>query len=171
MRWLLVAIFAYLLVAIQTTLFDTRLLAFQVFGVWIKPDLLLLMALFIALTAEPAEAFIAGWGLGLAEDLTVHLGPLGVAALLFAAAAYLVSLARTVLPARRILAQVLMALGVVFIVRLPHQLLLFWLTDSPAGPLYALIKALGDAGYSALLAPYLFWVLRRTVAASAPPRR
>ena len=164
MRWALVVIFAYVLIVIQTTLFDTRLLAFQILGVWIKPDLLLLMLLFIALRAEAVEVFIAGWALGLAEDLIVSEGPLGIGALMFGTGGYLLTLFRRVLGRERILTQVFLALGLVFAVRLPQQRLLFWFTGSSAGWLDVLEKACGDAVYSAALAPYLLWGLGKTAA-------
>ncbi len=171
MRWYLVAIFAYVLAIVQTTLFDTGLLAFQVFHLFIRPDLLLLLALFVALCVPPGQAFIAAFCLGLMEDLSVHQGPLFVAALLFAGSAYLVSLLRGLLPWERILGQVVLALSAVFLVRLGHQVALFWLIESRAGMGRMLEKALGDAVGSAILAPYLFWLLARTTLRPADLRR
>jgi rod shape-determining protein MreD len=164
LRWYLVAIFAYVLIVIQTTLFDTGLLAFKVFDAQIRPDLLLLLAIFIAMRASPVETFVAGWCLGLVEDLTVHQGPIGVAALLFAAVACAAGFFREALAAERILVQVPLALAVVFVVRVPQQMLLLWLGGGSVDIPHTLVRAAGDGAYSALLAPYLFWVLARTAA-------
>jgi rod shape-determining protein MreD len=161
MRWPVLVILAYVLMVVQTTLFDRSLLALHLGDVWIKPDLLLLLALFVALVAEPAEVFMAAWSLGLAEDLVLQQGPLGVGALLFGLAAYLAALARGLLPVGRILSQVLLALGFVFAVRVAQVGVLSWLTDSQAGLGYVLGRSVGDAAYSAPLAPYVFWLLKK----------
>ena len=163
MRWYLVVIFAYILAVMQTTLFAPHLLGLSAFGGAVRPDLLLVMALFVALRGEPAAVFIAGWCLGLAEDLSFGQGPLGVTAMLFGLAAWAVCLSRGLLLPARVLTQVLLVLTVVFVVRLPQQVLLWWLAGAPVDVVLALQRGCGDALYTAILAPYLLWLLARTV--------
>lgn len=171
MRWYLVILFAYALTVIQTALFDTDLLALSMFGVRVRPDLLLVMALYVALVAEPGEVFIAAWCLGLVEDLTLSGGPLGVSAVLFGVAAWLVSLLRPALVTTRILTQVLLAFAAVLVIRLPQQAVLRLLTGIGQDWGFVLTRSLGDALYSALLAPYLLWLLTQTVGRPNPMRR
>jgi len=166
MRWYLVVIFSYVLAVIQTALFTPNLLGLNAFGEPVQPDLLLLMAVFVALWADPPVVFIAGWCLGLVSDVTMNIGegPLGVTALLFGLTAWLVSLVRGLLIPTRILTQVLLVLAAVFVVRMPQQIMLFWLTGTHFDGLRALQRGCGDALYSAVLAPYLMWLFARTVA-------
>ena len=171
MRWYVVIIFAYLLAVMQTALFTPQLLGLSAFGNAIRPDLLLLLALFVALRADAGAVFIAAWCLGLVEDLSPGHGPLGVTALLFALVASLVCLVRPMLMSTRILTQALMALAAVFVVRLPQQVLLSWLGGSPLAALAAVQRSVGDALYSAVLAPYVFWLLTKTVEKTEPLRR
>lgn len=173
MRWYLLAIFAYILAVAQTTLFEPRLLGLNAFGVDVRPDLLLLVALFVALNVSPGTAFVAAWALGMVEGLSLHAGegPLGVTALVFALAGWLVCLARPYLASTRILTQVLLALVVVSAVRLPQQMGLLWLTDQSADGLFLLRRSLGDAAYSAVLAPYLMWLLTHTTLHADPALR
>ena len=161
MRWYLVVIFAYVLAVMQTTLFAPDLLGLGAFGTAVRPDLLLLVAVFVALRAEPPAVFIAAWCLGLVEDLSFGHGPLGVTAMLFGLAASGVCLLRGLIVPVRILTQVLLALAAVVAVRVPQQMLLWWLTGSRADLLLALQRGCGDALYSAILAPYLFWLLAK----------
>ena len=56
MRWLLLAILAYILLVVQVTLFVPGVLAVTVHGHWVRPDLVLLVGVFVALyfgTANP----------------------------------------------------------------------------------------------------------------------
>jgi rod shape-determining protein MreD len=166
MRWPLAAILAFVLTLIQTTLFDARFLGFQIAGVPVRPDLLLLLTLFVALVAAPAEAFLAALCFGLVEDLLPLTAgqtqvPLGIAALLFGLAAYVANFIRVALPSDRVAVQVLLALAFVFVVRVPQQELIFRLSDNPAGLGQALARGLGDAAYSAALAPWVFWILKK----------
>lgn len=173
MRWTLLVIFAYLLAVMQSTLFEPRLLGLGAFGLNIRPDLLLLLALFVALRVDAAAAFLTAWSLGLAESLCLHggEGPLGVTPLLFALLAWLVCLLRPLVDSTRILVQVLLTLAAVFALRVPQQTVLLWLTGGHIDTAQVLQRGLGDAVYSAVLAPYLFWLLVRTVEKSEPLHR
>lgn len=163
MRWTLVVIFAYLLAVLQTTLFAPNLLGLNAFGTSIRPDLLLLLALFLALRVPPGTAFVTGWALGFVEDLGLGQGPLGVTAVVFALMMALLSMAQQVLAPARLVVQVVLALAVTVTVRVPQQLILWWLTHSEGDFLLALQRGLGDGLYTAILAPYLFWLLSRTL--------
>lgn len=158
MRWYLVLIFGYVFAVLQTSLFVPDLLAVRL----ARPDLLLLLAIFIALSAAPHQVFFAAWGLGLVADLIgMHEGPLGLTALLFAFPAYGLSLARSHLVTDRILVQVLLAAGLTFAVRTAQVVLHTWLTSGVPSWSYAFERAFGDAIYTALLAPYLLWLLAK----------
>ena len=83
--------------------------------------------------------------------------------MLFGLVAWGVCLIRGLLVPVRILTQVLLVLTVVFVVRLPQQELLWWLAGAPVDVVLALQRGCGDALYTAILAPYLFWLLTRTL--------
>jgi rod shape-determining protein MreD len=165
MRWYLVAIFAFLLTVIQTSLFVPGQLAFRMFDVYARPDLLLLLALAVALCADPWEVFVTAWALGLVEDLGFlsDRSPLGITALLFAVVAWAVSRIRDSLTTEHLRTQIVLAVLMVVCVRFPQQLLVFWLGPSNPGAFHAVKQTLGDAVYSALLAPLLVWILVKTV--------
>jgi len=164
-RWTLLVIFAYLLAVMQSTLFEPRLLGLGAFGLDVKPDLLLLLALFVALRVDTATAFITAWSLGFVESLCLHSGEgtLGVTPLLFGLLVWLVCLVRPMLDTSRIVVQMLLCLGIAFALRLPQQVILHWLTNTQFSFLQVVQRSFGDAAYTAVLAPYLFWLLSQTV--------
>lgn len=165
MRWTLLVIFAYLLAVMQSTLFEPRLLGLGAFGLDVRPDLLLLLAIFVALRIDTPTAFITAWSLGFVESLCLHSGEgtLGITPLLFGLLVWLVCLVRPMLDTSRILVQMLLCLCMAFALRVPQQLTMQWLTNSPLSFLQVLQRGFGDAAYTAVLAPYLFWLLSRTV--------
>lgn len=165
MRWTLLVIFAYLLAVMQSTLFEPRLLGLGAFGLNVRPDLLLILALFVALRVDAPAAFITAWALGLVESLCLHSGegPLGVTPLLFALLAWLACLMRPLVDHTRMPVQMVLTLMAVFALRVPQHLLLLWLTGSRVDTAQIVQRGLGDAVYSAVLAPWLFWLLVRTL--------
>ena len=91
MRWFLVAIVAYLCLVVQTAAFRVGDLAVPVGGHWARPDLLLVVGLFLAMFYRPGQVFVAAWFLGLAADMAAGAGRLGLLALEYSILLALVS--------------------------------------------------------------------------------
>ncbi|MCX5671915.1 MAG: rod shape-determining protein MreD [Planctomycetota bacterium] len=161
MRWLLVAILAYACLVLQTAAFRPGGLAVPVDGHWARPDLVLLLGLFLALYLEPYEVFVVGWCLGLASDVVSVSGRLGVQALLVSLVLTGLSHGRGAFRRTRVLTQFLLAFGVVAATHLLWYLATRYLEDASPAIGRSIEQALLDALYAAVLAPYLFWVLER----------
>ena len=101
MHWFLVAIMAYLCLVIQTTAFRVGAWRCRSGGHWARPDLLLVVGLFLALFYRPGEVFVAAWCLGLAADMVSGAGRLGLQALEFSTLLVLVSAFREAVPRTR----------------------------------------------------------------------
>jgi len=160
-RWLLVAILAYMSVVAEMLLFRPGVLAVQVDGHWARPDLVLVLGVFLALALEAHETFIVGWCLGLASDLVAVAGRLGVGALLFAVVLYVVGLFRKTVVGGRVPAQFLLCFGACFAVHWAWYVATRHLEAAPLWVWRSAEEAALDALYSAFLAPYLFWGLAR----------
>jgi rod shape-determining protein MreD len=156
MRWLVVAVLAYVFLVLQTTLFGPGGLAIEIGRHRPAPDLVLVLGIFLALYWEPHEAYVAGWCLGLGSDLADVTGRLGVWALLFALVLWALGFFRTGLIRTRVVTQVAVSVVVVFVVHL-----LGYVTngypDVAVGFLAA--EAFLDGVYTAVLAPFVFWFL------------
>ena len=113
MRWFLVAILGYASLVLQTAAFRPGALAIPIDGYWTRPDLALLLGLFIALYFEPYEVFVAAWCLGLASDVVSVSGRLGLQALVFSLVCLAVSHVRTAFMRTRVLTHFLLSLAVV----------------------------------------------------------
>ena len=161
MRWLLLGILAYGVLVIQSTLFVPGALAVPVHRHWARPDLVLLVGVFVALYFEPRQTLVAGWCLGLGADLTTLTGRLGLQALLFAAVLAGLSLLRGVLNRGWVLTQSAVAFGTVLLVHTAWYAASRYLAGAPAAPLRSLEEAALDAVYSGILAPYVIWLLLR----------
>jgi len=160
-RWFLVAVLAYVLLVLQAAVFGPGRLAVAVEGHWVRPDLVFILGLFLALYFQPAEVFIAGWCLGLASDLASITGRLGARALLFAVVLYLVSRLRVRFLRGPMLTQFLLALASVFFVHLLWYAATHLLEGSPLVVGRTVVASFLDALYSAIFAPYLVWLLQR----------
>jgi rod shape-determining protein MreD len=160
-RWVVVAILAYVCIVIEQSLFRPGLLAIEIGGSSVRPDLLLILGLFLALHLESHEVFVVGWCFGLASDLVSVTGRLGVGALGFCLALYLISLLRKGFFGTRVLAQFLLCLGAVFIVHWAWFLATAGLNAAPLQTWQVAEQAALEALYSAFLAPYLFWLFAR----------
>ncbi|MFO8012343.1 MAG: rod shape-determining protein MreD [Phycisphaerae bacterium] len=161
MRWLLLAILAYVLLVAQVTLFVPGALAVPVHGHWVRPDLVLLVGVFVALYFEPRQTFPAACCFGLALDLAAVTGRLGIHALLFTAVLTGLSTVRGVLNRRWIMTQSVVAFGVVLVVHAAGYMAARYLGGGPVAPLRSLEEAALDAVYSGVLAPYVIWGLLR----------
>jgi len=160
-RWLLVAILAYACLVLQTAAFRPGGLAVPVDGYWARPDLVLLLGLFLALYLDPYETFVIGWCLGLASDLVSISGRLGVQPILMSLVLAVVCRGRDLFNRTRVLTQFLLALGVVALVHFLWYVATRFFEDAPLAIGRSMEQALLDALYAAVLAPYLFWVLER----------
>jgi len=157
-RWVVIAILAYAGIVLEALFFRPGLLAIRIDGQWIRPDLLLILGLFLALHLESHEVFVVGWCFGLASDLVSVAGRLGLGALLFCLVLYLISLLRKGFFGTRVLAQFLLCLGAVFLVHWAWFLAAAGLNAAPLRTWQVAEQAALDALYSAFLAPYLFWL-------------
>ena len=161
MRWLLLAILAYVLLLVQVTLFIPGALAVPVHGHWVRPDLVLLVGVFVALYFEPRQTLVAACAFGLAADLAAVTGRLGLNALLFAAVLVVLSLVRGVLNRRWVMTQSVVAFGVVLLVHAGGYMAARYLAGGAVAPLRSLEEAALDAVYAGILAPYVIWGLLR----------
>ena len=116
----------YLAVVLQTTLVPRMALGPAV------PDVLLVVVVYVGLTAPPYPALLTGWGVGLAKDVTSG-GPLGAWAALFLGVAGLVVVLR----------------GRFFLGRTVARALLVGLVAVGVGLLYLAVCALSGAGDAA----------------------
>jgi rod shape-determining protein MreD len=160
-RWVVVAILAYLCLVVQTTLFRPGILAIEIDGHWARPDLILILGVFLALCLEPHEVFVVGWCFGLASDLVGVAGRLGTGALLFCLVLYLISFLRTGVFVARVAVQFLLCLAAVFAVHWGWYVATRYLEAAPLWVGRSAEEASLDALYSAFLAPYLFWLALR----------
>jgi len=156
MRWLLVAALAYGCLLIERAVFWPGGLAVHVDDHWARPDLVLVVGLFLAFFFEPLPVFVAGWCLGLSSDFAYLAGPLGLKALLSCLALPAVSAVRAEIPRTRIWVQFASALVLVFAVHWVWYVTARLTAGAGLWPVRSAEEALLDALYSAVLAPYLF---------------
>lgn len=156
MHWVGLALIAVILAALQTSV-----------GSWIRvqdtaPSFLFIAAIGYGFRWTRVEAGIAGWVLGMAADIASAV-PLGPQSLTFALAALAAHRLRSVVMVDSPLAQLLTvgALGwATFTV--VHSYGMLVAAGWQAWSLAASARwALGAAAYTALLTPYLFWILDR----------
>lgn len=127
------------------------------------PSFLLVTAVYYGFRWPAAEAGIAGWALGLAADLT-SLGPIGAHSLSFALVAMVASRLRNIVMTDHPLAQILVTglLG-----WLAYSLIFAHGAWRDSWSVWSFGLSLKRAGwvalYTAVLAPYLFWLLERAV--------
>jgi rod shape-determining protein MreD len=159
MRWFIVAILAYVCLTLQTQIFCPGGLAVRMAGHDARPDLLLIVGLLLAFFYRPGEVFVAGWCLGIASDAVAVSGRMGLLALEFSVVLALVSSVRASLPRTRILAQFLATLLVVLAVHAVWYAAAGLLVGGSLRLPESVEKAALDAAYSAVLAPYLFWLV------------
>lgn len=159
MRWALIAILAYLAMVVETIVFRSGPLAFHVEGQLIRPDLLLILGVFAALAFEPFEVLVMGWGLGLMADLGARSGWMGVRPLMFAVLLFAGSYLQGAIFRTRVVTQFALTFIAVFTIHWAGSLLGNYHTDLPLAVGSAAELAIFDAIYTAVLAPYVFWLL------------
>lgn len=161
MRWLLVAILGYASLVIQTAVFRPGGLALPIDGHWTRPDLVLILGLFLALYFRPSEVFVAGWCLGMAADLVTVGGTLGMYALLFCGVLTGLSYLRENLNRRWILTQSVLCFAAVLVTHLAWYQAARYFAGDPPAILRSVEESVLDAAYAAILAPYVIWLLMR----------
>jgi len=150
-------------VLLQSTVFSQlRLLG-------VRPELLYLVTILIALHEGPSEGAIVGFTCGLAQDMFLDQ-PMGITALTLTLLGYAVGQARQYIVSPSplvptIVVAIATALGVGF-----YEIVTFLLGQFDAGFTYAVRVALLTAVYNAVLTPILSPLLRRIVEGSRPRR-
>ena len=150
-------------ILLQSTVFSQlRLLG-------VRPELLYLVTILIALQEGPNEGAIVGFTCGLAQDMLLDQ-PMGITALTLTLLGYAVGMARQYIVSPSplvptIVVAISTALGVAF-----YEIVTFLLGQFEAGFSYAVKVALLTALYNAVLTPILAPLLRRIVEGSRPRR-
>jgi len=135
----------------------------------VRPELLYLVTILIALQEGPNEGAIVGFTCGLAQDMLLDQ-PMGITALTLTLLGYAVGMARQYIVSPSplvptIVVAISTALGVAF-----YEIVTFLLGQFEAGFTYAVKVALLTALYNAVLTPILAPLLRRIVEGSRPRR-
>jgi rod shape-determining protein MreD len=150
-------------ILLQSTVFSQlRLLG-------VRPELLYLVTILIALQEGPNQGAIVGFTCGLAQDMLLDQ-PMGITALTLTLLGYAVGMARQYIVSPSplvptIVVAISTALGVAF-----YEIVTFLLGQFEAGFTYAVKVALLTALYNAVLTPILAPLLRRIVEGSRPRR-
>ena len=159
------AIAAILITAIllQSTIFSQlRLLG-------VRPELLYLVTIVIALNEGPNEGAMVGFIAGLSEDLLLNQ-PKGITALTLTLLGYTVGLARQyIVSPSPLLPTILVAVGT-FCGVIFYEIVSFLLGQIDDPLLYLLRVAFLSALYSAVLTPLVYPILRRIFERSRPRR-
>jgi rod shape-determining protein MreD len=160
-RTLLVALLGITGIALQTSLFGELTLTGT------KPELLLLLALALAIEDGPALGASAGFTFGLLTDAFLEQ-PAGVSALTFTLACYGVGRIRAQLQAPSAWMPTIMISATTLVVVLAFAMFLALLGEPLGPPVRVLRHAVLAAAYNALLTPLLFPLVRALVARSRP---
>ncbi len=169
MRWIPFILIAYMVVLLQTSV--TGLLMFSAGSIGsVGPDLLAMLAVFVAITArQSVEVMLAAWVLGFAADLTAGggagavtaIGPMSISYVL---AAGMVFQVREAFFRERTFTKVMLVLAFCL---LAHPM---WVTLQTLRSIGAmswgdygrlLLQALLLSAYTAVLAPFAFFVFSR----------
>jgi rod shape-determining protein MreD len=148
-------------VLLQSTVFSQlRLLG-------VRPELLYLVTILIALQEGPNEGALVGFTAGLAQDMLLDQ-PKGITALTLTLLGYTVGMARQYIVSPSplvptIVVAIATALGVAF-----YEIVTFLLGQFEGSITYALKVALLTALYNAILTPILSPLLRRIIEGSRP---
>jgi rod shape-determining protein MreD len=150
-------------VLLQSTVFSQlRLLG-------VRPELLYLVTILIALQEGPNEGAIVGFTCGLAQDMLLDQ-PKGITALTLTLLGYAVGMARQyIVSPSPLVPTIVVAIGTAVGVGF-YEIVTFLLGQFDAGVTYAVRVALLTALYNAVLTPILSPLLRRIIEGSRPRR-
>jgi rod shape-determining protein MreD len=150
-------------VLLQSTVFSQlRLLG-------VRPELLYLVTILIALQEGPSEGAIVGFTCGLAQDMLLDQ-PKGITALTLTLLGYAVGMARQyIVSPSPLVPTIVVAIGTAVGVGF-YEIVTFLLGQFDAGVTYAVRVALLTALYNAVLTPILSPLLRRIIEGSRPRR-
>lgn len=148
---------------LQSTLFwNLKLLG-------VRPELMFLITIVIAMLEGPQEGAITGFAAGLAQDFLLNQ-PKGITALTLTLVGYAAGLARQyVVSSSPLLPTVLVAVGTAAGVAF-YQAVAFLLGQLDETLAYAARVTLLTAIYGALLTPIVYPLLRRVIEGSRPTR-
>jgi len=148
---------------LQSTVFT------QVKLVGVRPELLYIVTILMAILEGPNEGAIVGFAGGMAQDFLLNQ-PKGITALTLTLLGYTVGLARQyIVSPSPLLPTVLVAVGTFAGVTF-YEIVSFLLGQSEDPLLFSLRVALLTAIYNAILTPLIYPVLRRIFEGSRPKR-
>lgn len=159
MNWVGFAVIAYLVTVIQTSV--APFLAVHT----IRPDFMVIVAVFFGLYARPADAMLGCWIIGLLIDLCSLSHPLranvGLHALLLGLLGVFMVKTRGVTFREGMISHFIYSFAVCFLMTFAARLHTNW--ESPGGPETGrqAAVALYTAVYTSMLAPYVHFALRR----------
>lgn len=142
-------------IVLQTSLFP----ALQLGGV--RPDLLLLVVLAVALHDGALPGLRVGFAAGLLTDLLVAQAPVGLATLVFTGVGYVIGVARPYLAPGSFTAPILLAFVSGALATGGYGVLVSLLSETPVEATLLLQAALGVALFNTLLAPVVLGTVRR----------
>jgi rod shape-determining protein MreD len=162
-RVLVIAAIVITAVLLQSTVFS------QLRLVGVRPELLILVTIIIALLEGPTEGAVVGFVCGLAQDMFLNQ-PKGITALTLTLLGYAIGMARQFIVSPSPLVPTIVvaigtALGVAF-----YEVVSLLLGTFEAPATEAVKIALLTAAYNAVLTPILYPLLRRIVEGSRPRR-
>lgn len=159
MRWFYYLILALLAVLLQSTV--VQVLWFRTGSGWTGPDVVAAVAIFVGLSARTSlDAALAGWLAGMALDLTLTGGGMGLLGLLYAGACAAIVHLRHAMLRDKALTQFI--LGLLFCLFVYGPWMLYQQIISPASSLGSqALQVLGVALTTALLTPLVVAALKR----------
>ncbi|MFQ5430032.1 MAG: rod shape-determining protein MreD [Phycisphaerae bacterium] len=159
MRWIAFAILLYLITVLQTS--AVPFLAVHT----VRPDLMVILAVHYALLAPAADAMLACWCIGLVIDLAgmsyAQHSNVGVNALALGLLGLFIVKVRELTFRESPVTQLAFALIVKLALALLVGLHMLYVLDAWDRFGEVLTTAIWSAVYTAVLAPYAHWVLRR----------
>ena len=148
-------------------LHSTLFWQFKLLGV--RPELMFLVTIVVAILEGPQEGAITGFVAGLAQDFLLNQ-PKGVTALTLTLVGYSAGLARQyIVSASPLLPTILVGVGTAAGVAF-YQVVAFLLDQLQETFVYAVRVTLLSALYGALLTPIVYPLLRRVIEGSRPRR-
>ncbi|MEK6645018.1 MAG: rod shape-determining protein MreD [Planctomycetota bacterium] len=159
MRWIAFSIVVYVVTVLQTAVVPFL-------GVHhTQPDLLIILAVYYALTARAQDALLAAWCIGLAADLTglgfARHGGVGLHAFTLGLIAILIVNTRDFTFRDSVITRLVYTLLAAFLQSMIVGLHLYYTAANRPALIDVVQGSLYSAVFTALLAPYGHWVLGR----------